>query len=44
MDGKGVLLESVPIGQEFVLDLEWYPGVFNWLQEIFDEAPTTSCC
>ena len=43
-DRKGVLLRTVGRGQEFVLDTEFYPRVFEWLGEIFEEAPTTGWC
>jgi hypothetical protein len=38
---KWVLLETAPIGQEFVLDCEGYPTgkVNQWLRKIFRHAP-----
>jgi hypothetical protein len=33
--GDSVQLRSVPIGQEFVLDLDRYPEAMRWLSEIF---------
>ncbi len=32
---KFTLLDSAKIGQEFVLDLQHYPGVFTWLKKLF---------
>jgi hypothetical protein len=34
-DGEGVLLRTAGRGQEFVLDCDFYPGVLDWLSEIF---------
>ena len=39
-DKKGVLLETVGRGQEFVLDCEYYPKALDWIKEIFKAAPT----
>ncbi|HYL58922.1 MAG TPA: hypothetical protein VEU51_08625 [Candidatus Acidoferrales bacterium] len=36
--GDSVQLRSVPIGQEFVLDLDLYPEVLAWLGEIFRDV------
>ncbi len=33
--GDALRLRTVPIGQEFVLDLALYPEVFGWLRSIF---------
>jgi hypothetical protein len=30
-----VYLDTVPIGQEFVLDCKEYPEAFEWLAEVF---------
>lgn len=37
-DDSGVLLRSVARGQEFVLDCDCYPGVIDWLGEVFAAA------
>jgi putative DNA base modification enzyme with NMAD domain len=34
-NGSTVQLRTVPIGQEFVLDLEAYPDVKDWLRGLF---------
>lgn len=34
-------LDSVPIGQEFVLDCREYPEVYGWLGELLDDVGTT---
>lgn len=34
-EGDRVLLRSAGRGQEFVLDCDHYPGVFDWLAEVF---------
>lgn len=39
-DKKEVLLKTVGRGQEFVLDCEFYPKVYDWIKEIFKEVPT----
>ena len=38
-DKKGVLLRTVGRGQEFVLDCDFYPGVIEWLKDVFKAAP-----
>jgi hypothetical protein len=38
--GDQVFLQLVARGQEFVLDCDFYPGVYAWLGEVFSEAPT----
>lgn len=38
-DKSGVLLSTVGRGQEFVLDCDFYPGVIEWLNDIFMAAP-----
>ena len=37
-DSDLVILRSASRGQEFILDLENYPGVNNWLKELFSHA------
>lgn len=37
-DGKGCLLRTVDIGQEFVLDADYYPRAYQWLAELFTAA------
>jgi len=34
-DGRGTLLTTVDIGQEFVLDVDYYPRAYHWLAELF---------
>ncbi len=41
-DKNGVLLKTVPIGQEFVLDIDHYPAVETWLREIFESSQVVS--
>jgi hypothetical protein len=41
-DKGGVLLNSVQRGQEFVLDIDFYPGVVTWLPEIFKSTKLIS--
>ena len=36
--GRGTLLRTVDIGQEFVLDADYYPKVNEWLVELFKAA------
>lgn len=36
-NGVGVTLKSVAIGQEFVLDCDFYPEAFSWVQGLFAE-------
>lgn len=36
---RGVTLKTVARGQEFVLDCAFYPGVTDWLQELFACLP-----
>lgn len=35
-DGRGTILETVGIGQEFVLDADYYPQAYQWLTELFE--------
>ena len=37
-DGRGCLLRTVDIGQEFVLDADYYPKANKWLAELFKTA------
>lgn len=37
-DAEGILLKTVGRGQEFVLDCDSYPGVLDWLTEVFASA------
>ena len=37
-DAEGILLRTVGRGQEFVLDCDSYPGVLDWLTEVFASA------
>jgi hypothetical protein len=37
-DGRGCLLRTVDIGQEFVLDAEYYPRAYQWLADVFRAA------
>lgn len=37
-DGEGILLKTAGRGQEFVLDCDSYPGVLDWLSEVFASA------
>jgi hypothetical protein len=37
-DGRGTLLRTVDIGQEFVLDADYYPKANEWLAELFKAA------
>jgi hypothetical protein len=37
-DGKWALLQTVDIGQEFVLDADYYPKANEWLAKLFKEA------
>lgn len=37
-DGRGCLLTTVDIGQEFVLDADYYPKACQWLAELFRAA------
>jgi hypothetical protein len=37
-DGLGVLLQTVDIGQEFVLDIDYYPKAYEWLARLFKAA------
>jgi hypothetical protein len=37
-DGRGCLLRTVDIGQEFVLDVDYYPKAYQWLAELFRAA------
>ena len=40
-NGPGVMLQSAAIGQEFVLDCDFYPEAFSWVKGLFaaDPAP-----
>jgi hypothetical protein len=35
---RKVLLRTVDIGQEFVLDADYYPKAYHWLAELFRAA------
>lgn len=35
-DKRGVLLEAVGRGQEFVLDCDYYPEAFDWLKKLWE--------
>ena len=37
-DGRGTILKTVGIGQEFVLDADYYPQAYQWLAELFRGA------
>lgn len=37
-DRRGVLLKTVDIGQEFVLDADYYPSAHQWLADLFRAA------
>ena len=37
-DGRGVLLQTVDVGQEFVLDADYYPKAHQWLAGLFKAA------
>jgi hypothetical protein len=37
-DGRGTILKTVGIGQEFVLDADYYPKAYQWLTELFRAA------
>jgi putative DNA base modification enzyme with NMAD domain len=37
-DVKGCLLRTVDIGQEFVLDADYYPKAYHWLADLFKLA------
>lgn len=37
-EGRGTLLRTVDIGQEFVLDADYYPTAYQWLAELFRAA------
>ena len=41
-DGDDVLLQTVGRGQEFVLDCDGYPEVYDWLRDLMAAVPTSA--